>query len=359
MNASSDDGSFPYEVVTFDGAAGVTGTYRGNVRGSSNTGVRSTILLSGAGTLNVIGDVVPSTGNSGSAIRNTGSGTLNITGNITGGGNASGTVVNASSGYVNVTGDVSAATSASCLLNSSTGIVTVTGSVSGGASGATNASVNNSGSGTVTITGAVTGGVTVALSSNGTGSITHVGTVNASSNGPAINGATGALVYCSGPFIGTANGIAANVANRWRWIASVGSSYMTVPNSAATGYKNLYTTDYSGSGSGQPATSNVRSGTVYGPSSELTGTCAVPAAGSVALGVAVDNTTGTAVLTQADVRTAVGLASANLDTQLDALPTAAETATAVRTELTPELSRISNTSTTQEVADIVEGAFNT
>jgi hypothetical protein len=131
---------------------------------------------------------------------------------------------------------------------------------------------------------------------------------------------------------------------------------MTVPNSTATGYKNLYTADSVG---GNPAVNNVRSGTVYGPSSELTGTCAVPAAGSVALGVPVDNTTGTAVLTQANVRTALGMASANLDTQLDALPTAAETATAVRTELTPELSRISNTSTTQEVADIVEGAFNT
>lgn len=39
--------------------------------------------------------------------------------------------------------------------------------------------------------------------------------------------------------------------------------------------------------------------------------------------------TGTSTLTQADVRTAVGLASANLDTQLDALPTAAENAVAV------------------------------
>lgn len=38
---------------------------------------------------------------------------------------------------------------------------------------------------------------------------------------------------------------------------------------------------------------------------------------------------GTSTLTQADVRTAVGLASANLDTQLDALPTNAELATAL------------------------------
>jgi hypothetical protein len=77
-----------------------------------------------------------------------------------------------------------------------------------------------------------------------------------------------------------------------------------------------------------PAIANVRQGTVY-DSGNKTGTLAVPAAGSVALGVSVDNTTGTAVLTEAAVRSALGMASANLDTQLDGLPTAAENATAV------------------------------
>ena len=48
----------------------------------------------------------------------------------------------------------------------------------------------------------------------------------------------------------------------------------------------------------------------------------------------------TAPLDAAGVRSAVGLASANLDTQIDALPTAAETATAVRSELTTELGRL-------------------
>jgi len=45
-------------------------------------------------------------------------------------------------------------------------------------------------------------------------------------------------------------------------------------------------------------------------------------------------TIGTSTLDAAGVRTAVGLASANLDTQLDALPTAAENATAVGTRTT-------------------------
>jgi hypothetical protein len=115
---------------------------------------------------------------------------------------------------------------------------------------------------------------------------------------------------------------------------------MAVPNSTATGYKNLYTADYSGSGSGQPSAANVRSGTVYGPSSELTGTCAVPAAASVASGVAVDATTGTAVITAATLRSAMGLASANLDTQLAAaaLPTAAQ----IRAEMDSNSTKLAN-----------------
>jgi hypothetical protein len=49
-----------------------------------------------------------------------------------------------------------------------------------------------------------------------------------------------------------------------------------------------------------PAVTDVRSGVTYN-AGNLTGTCAVPAASSVAAGVAVDNTVGTAVLTQANV----------------------------------------------------------
>jgi hypothetical protein len=61
----------------------------------------------------------------------------------------------------------------------------------------------------------------------------------------------------------------------------------------STTYSDFFTADNS---LGQAAITDVRFGTVYA-SGLLTGTCAVPAAGSVALGVPVDATTGTAVLT--------------------------------------------------------------
>jgi hypothetical protein len=81
-----------------------------------------------------------------------------------------------------------------------------------------------------------------------------------------------------------------------------------------------------------PAITDVRFGTVYA-SGALTGVAYIPAAGSVAFGVPTDNTTGTATLTAADVRAAMGLSTANLDTQLAAIPTAVTNANAVWDEL--------------------------
>jgi hypothetical protein len=66
---------------------------------------------------------------------------------------------------------------------------------------------------------------------------------------------------------------------------------------SAAGTKTLVDGNASGL---MPTVNNVRSGVTYN-AGNLTGTCSVPAANSVAAGVAVDNTVGTAVLTQANV----------------------------------------------------------
>jgi hypothetical protein len=79
--------------------------------------------------------------------------------------------------------------------------------------------------------------------------------------------------------------------------------------------RSLYTADNIPLG-GHPVTGNVISGVVYGPNNEFTGTYAQPAPSSVAQGVPVGATVGTAVLTEANVRAAIGMASGNLDAQL-------------------------------------------
>jgi len=109
-----------------------------------------------------------------------------------------------------------------------------------------------------------------------------------------------------------------------------------------------------GFSAGYPIAANVRSATTYGPGSIYTGTCAVPGAASVASGVAVDNTTGTAVITAAALRSAMGLASANLDTQLAAaaMPTAAQ----IRAEMDANSTKLANLDATVSSRSTYAGA---
>jgi len=128
-------------------------------------------------------------------------------------------------------------------------------------------------------------------------------------------------------------------------------------------------------GNDYPLTTNVRSGVTYDFGGKV-GTCVIPPAAAVALGVPVDHTTGTAMLSPADVwahvnRSLTDKAGFDLTSAYDAaktasqfnpatdtvahvtladtvttltnspdVPTEAEIATQVRTELTTELARI-------------------
>jgi len=155
------------------------------------------------------------------------------------------------------------------------------------------------------------------INNSGTGTLTVNGTCQSSANAPAIGqGSITQVTRLSGPFLlGASGNINPVQAQSWRWAPTQVPTYMEVSTSGGSTKRNLYTADNMPSG-GYPVVANVRQSTVYGPSSEFTGTLSVPAASSVALGVATDNTTGTAILTAANVRAAVGMASANLDTQL-------------------------------------------
>ncbi len=184
--------------------------------------------------------------------------------------------------------------------------------------------------------------------------MTHVGAAYASTTCAAIgSGSLSQMTILTGPLISTdgsggtaaASGVNPCVAQRWFPADTALSTFeYRMRGQTAAGSpsvrpaRQFFLADaYS---AGYPAAANVRSATTYGPGSIYTGTCAVPPAESVALGVPVDATTGTAAITAASIRSAVGLASANLDSQLDALPTAAEAASAVRSELTTELARL-------------------
>ena len=220
-----------------------------NVMGGGNS--QAGVLLSGTGSLTITGNVVAGSVVSAFGVYITAAGTLVVTGNCTGGTSCHG-------------------------IYTATGIAFV-----------------------MTVTGTVTGGTnTGALgiyNQSITGQVRVIGSLIATAGGGyavLVDGTT----YLTGPFISTTNGYLPVLGTKhWRMDSSVGTTYFSFPNYNLSGLITLYTADNVG---GNPSAANVRYGTVYGPANEVTGTCRIPAASSVAYGALVDATTGTAVLTQ-------------------------------------------------------------
>ena len=246
------------------------------------------------------------------------------------------TVLNATSGYFrynegatrNVTANANLGThsTAGLIQNSAVGTLNFYGIVVGGSGSNAYGAINNA-AGTITVTTAT----------GGSGSNAY-GVFNNAAGTMTVDLAVGNDYGPGGTHPYSAPGVSANntvgqitQVKRVRFGAHgqspiVGAVQMVVDASN----EGVFVTNYSGgtrtltpSGASAqfPATSDVRSGVSYDNGDKI-GACAVPAASNVAVGIAVGNTTGTAVLTVAGVRTAVGLASANLDTQISAVKAA-------------------------------------
>jgi hypothetical protein len=308
-------------------------TLTANVTNKSTTASRNCLQFTAASPATgfIVGDVAGGAANGAVGAANTSTGTLTITGDSTGGtaANAHG-AANAFTGTLTITGDPTGGTNntANGVNNASTGTVTITGNPTGGSAGngASNISI-----GTVTVTGNATGGTGPngnGVNNGSTGTLTIVGSAIA----PAVAGAHGANNASTGTLtvtraVGNAYGIGAAGGTGLAYglnSANIGSdsraeeleygengsapTFGAVKVVAASNNKCIVELTTSAQktladpsdGTGQAAIADVRSGTVYALGN-LTGTCAVPAAGSVALGVPVDNTTGTAVLTPAAV----------------------------------------------------------
>jgi hypothetical protein len=281
----------------------------------------------------VIGNA--SAGSAGGAvgIQNTGTGTITITGNITAGQSGIHGCQNSSTGTINIIGTITggSGTNAYGAQNASTGTISVTGSAVGGSGNAP--AGNNAVAGTFIVTGDVTAGTTsngLVCSANAASLNIIVGNVTASTTGNGFSSQnSNAINRISGSAFDATNGVTAINANRYLLNATPTQAVRMVALNGVGTFVNFYTADYSGFG--QASISDVRSGVSYAAGA-LTGTAAIPAAGSVALGVPVDATTGTAVLTAANVQTALtsqGLTTAratNLD-NLDATITSRSTLT--------------------------------
>jgi hypothetical protein len=227
-------------------------------------GLSNAIMLAGT-TITIIGNITLTGGSASAAFRTLG--TINLIGNMS---NANGTYWydTISSGTFNVTGNLT--TVGLGIWNRGAFTFNLTGNISSAGSNV----YNNTNAGTV---------------------FTHYGTATALGNATTIVD-TGAGIYQgTGPFINFGDYSAVAV-SRFRLINTAPTS-MRLATSNPLVNRTLYTEDSVG---GVPATSNVRSGTVYGIGGTLTGTLAVPSPSNVRQGVPTDNTVGTAALTPAD-----------------------------------------------------------
>jgi hypothetical protein len=285
------------------GTVNVFGTIRGGAVG------HGIALAASVGTafVNVSGAVIGGFG--GDGIRQSSSGgVINVRGTVIGGSGANGegiSMVTANT-TVSVTGTVIGGTAGPGIINGSTGTATVSGTVIGGPV-ASVYGFSNLSTGTAIISGSAIGGL---------GSGAH-GAFNSSTGVLRVQRAVGndwGLGYTTalGPAAGVASGVAGSqtfvqelqTGPRGQW-PTAGIIFFT-PNTKATSmfetdtFQNYSLIQSNSADNLLPPVSSVRQGTIYDLGMD-TGTCAIPPASSVGLGVPVDNTTGIATLTPTNV----------------------------------------------------------
>ena len=316
----------------------LTGSMNVSLTGSILHGASGCIAIvhMGTGTLNISGSTIDQvsvaggTFNNGHILLYTGS--VNVIGNLT-------TATTSATpglwnwyGRVNVVGNLqsrifsSLTTIRSCCIYNQYGTVNVTGNitatstthVSYGAHGIDNLSgivnvvgnLNSSGSdvpcvantsnlGVITHTGTVTAGTTAAALSNGntSGIISCIGQVNASTTAVGYQStSTTAINILSGPLINSGSRNAIYCYNVQLY-DDVTTRY-TIGVSGSANTITLFSPDQV---TGVPSGSDVRTGVIYGPGNELTGSMNVPHPNSVSIGVAVDQTTGSALVKPEDL----------------------------------------------------------
>jgi len=303
----------------------------GTVNGGYGVGAAQTALYNFATSGTVILNGIASALN-GTGAKNANTGTLTINGNQTVVGNATTyCILNSSSGIVNVNGDILGALSSSpstayMLNNSGTGTVNISGNVTARSvsPSTTVGIVNNASTGTINVTGNVTGGSvanTIGISNASTGTINVTGNITGGSNAtntPAIYSTTAGTVDVTGSCNADAYpalfSTATTATNRLRGDVTAKNGivayYVFKLNISPTAAQQFTFQDTSNVNRviatsnispGAPAPANVRFGTVYGSSSEFTGTLRVPLPQYVSQGVLTDNTVGTAYLSATDV----------------------------------------------------------
>lgn len=294
-------------TITINGAV----THGGNNKRGLQAGASSN------GTFTIIGNVTQAVGDGGCVYLLGASPTLNITGTVTlNNGSSIGIAATGASPVVTITGDIvgpSGTFGTVIQINGSNSVLNITGNITF-AVGSNNSSTGVTSTG-VFATFSLTGSITAGLGDSAHG-ISYTG---ASSTVSVIGSANGAGVRSHGiNSTATANGVIfqGDMTDSLNGAVAVYTRIfrMSATNSGVTTYTNTvgYPTGTPVSRvspdnvTGMASQTDVRLNTVYGFNSELTGSLAVPPANAVGAGVPVDNTTGTAALSPADIAGLVG-----------------------------------------------------
>jgi hypothetical protein len=282
-------------------AATATLSIQGNVTGGAQMGV-----LCQLGTVNINGNVTGGTTTSIYGVHNATNGTVNVTNGIVTGGNAS---------------------SAFGIRNELNGIVNINGIAIGGSGLSATSGVSNASTGNVFLKRAVGNG----FGPGSTGLAAAVGLTNSGAGFVSVEEIEFGTLGMS-PTSG--GGIR---------LKKLGSNIAVFNYCDTAGAKTLIDATQNAA---MPAAADVRSGVSYA-SGALTGSAFIPSASSVASGVLVDATVGTAVLTAAAVweyatRTITGglVDTATTLTNTPNVPTTSQIASQVRTELSSELAKV-------------------
>lgn len=273
-----------------------TGTVTINAPNANLVGIGNApqqLLHSGPCNLVVVASTLTAGGSGNHVIVKPSVGSLTLTGNLFGGTVAiTGNALIMTAGSATVIGNVNALTGPGINILTACSSLTITGSLIASSSAAvsctTPANINILGS-------LIPSPTQPAINSTGAHVLIHSGSITASTGSPAvISSNANAINVFTGPFNNTGNIMAVqcarvyltNTPTEWQFTSDVaGVSQSLFPANQLSTY---------------PSASNVRLGTVYA-SGSLVGTLAMPTALSVELGVLVDNTTGSAVITTASL----------------------------------------------------------
>lgn len=310
ITATAAVGIRPGSASTCLTITGGTVTVYANVYGAlSGTGFWG-ITANGTGTLNIFGSVNGASNGGGIDIPSS-SVTLNVTGDVVGGSGAYAGIRAVTTGSITITGNITGGGGTAAYgLGIATAVptlVTVTGTITSGTSATANG-INGTVATVYVLTGSIIGAAAIAVSLTN-GIVTSVGSVTAASGSPGIVNATNnlsALVTVTGPLNSSSTGLTFPVlAYRFRIKTGQTNSWVAWRDDTGTNGNEVRwnTSDISG---GNPSAANVRLGTIFGKSNEFTGSLAVPPASSVASGVPVDNTIGTAAVKLEDIAAVTG-----------------------------------------------------